>query len=219
MRTVKSNRPHPGTARFSGPAWVGLRFTGPLKRAVPVILLSTLAAGCTKPSAANIALRKQVQDLSAEIEDLKRQHAADLADDAVQPGSHAATQPISAAQADGLFTTHGVRFGRLTQATNAGVELHLILTDDDGNDFKAAGAIAVDLFDLSDAGRRVGQWNFDAAATRKMWNGTGLRYEYVVECPWPQPPAGKEWTLKVTFTDALTGRVFTAEQSLALRPE
>lgn len=193
------------------------RQTSATSVAASVLLLCSITlTGCFAPSSANIALRKQVQTQQEEIDQLKRQHAADLADDSVQSGNPAASQPISAAQAQALFTTHGVRLGKLSRADAKGLTLHVIPTDDDGQDFKAAGAITVDAFDLTDAGERVGHWEFDATKAKSLWNGSALRYEYVVACPWPQQPSAKEWTVKVTFTDALTGRAFTTQQTIKL---
>src|SRR6478609_6309721 len=101
--------------------------------AASVLCLAALfTTGCFAPSSANIALRKQVQTQQDEIDRLKRQHAADLADDSVQTGGPAASQPISAALAEGLFTTHGVRLGKLSRADDKGLKLHVIPTDDDG---------------------------------------------------------------------------------------
>ncbi|HEX8324385.1 MAG TPA: hypothetical protein VF595_10790 [Tepidisphaeraceae bacterium] len=184
------------------------------------------AAGCFKPSAANIALRKQVQEQSRQIEQLSRQHSADLASLEVQGDGPASRPALSPALAADVFTTHGVRLGRLTRSSQAGAAsggdglvVHVIPTDDSGDDLKAAGAVTVEAFDLADAGRRVGHWSFTPAQTRAFWNGSGLRYEYVVPCPWPQKPNARELTVKVTFVDALTGRSFSAQQVVSLGGE
>jgi hypothetical protein len=182
--------------------------------AFALVVLSLALSGCTSPSAANIALRKQVQTQQEEIERLKRQYDAVLADYHVQPGRPPTSQPISADQAQLLFTMHGVRLGKLSRADEKGLTLHVIPTDDDGQDLKVAGSIVVDAYDLSDAGQRVGRWEFDAAKARSLWNGNLLRYEYVVPCPWTQPPTANELTVKVTFVDALTGRTFTTQKAI-----
>ena len=189
-----------------------------MRLALPLILISLSAFGCSQPNAVNIALRKQVQDQAEEIERLKRQRAADLADNAA--ATQPATKPaLAAGTADSLFTTHGIRLGRLSRATKGGLTLHVIPTDDGGDDFKAAGSIAVDAFDLSADGKRVGRWEFDLGATRPLWNGSSLRYEYVVPCPWQQAPSAEKVTVKVTFVDALTGRSFAVQQEMATQPE
>lgn len=175
--------------------------------------LTVFISGCTSPSAANIKLRKELQDQQAEIDQLKREHAADAAGRRATATTGPTIPPaLSPDQTAGLFTTHGIRLGRLTGQDDKGLVIHLIPTDDAGDDFKAAGGITVEAFDLAAEGKRVGRWEFDAAKARSFWNGTGLRYEYVVPCPWTDKPATSQLTVKVTFNDALTGRVFDTQQ-------
>jgi hypothetical protein len=45
-----------------------------------------------------------------------------------------------------------------------------------------------------------------------------MLYTYVLSCPWQSPPKHSDITLKVTFTDALTGRAFTAQKSIKVAP-
>lgn len=194
-------------------------------RATALSIALFAVVGCAKPNAANIALRKQVQDQQTQIEQLNRRHAADVANlKALENGPSSA--PSYGAPND-LFTTHGIRLGRLTgpgdfDPASPGIDglvVHVVPTDDDGDDFKAAGAITVEAFDLTDAGRRVGRWAFTVAQAKPMWNGNGLRYEYVVPCPWQDKPTAKQLTVKVTFVDTLTGRSFDTQQIVALRAE
>ena len=181
--------------------------------ALSLLALTAFVSGCTSPSAANIKLRKELQDQQAEIDQLKREHAADAAARrAIATTGPSASPALSQDQTAGLFTTHGIRLCRLTGQDDKGLVVHLIPTDDAGDDFKAAGSITVEAFDLAAEGKRVGLWEFDAAKARSFWNGTGLRYEYVVPCPWTEKPANSQLTVKVTFTDALTGRVFDTQQ-------
>ncbi|MDB5327336.1 MAG: hypothetical protein JWM57_2905 [Phycisphaerales bacterium] len=180
--------------------------------------MSSVVLGCFAPSSANIKLRKELQAQQVEIDQLKREHAADAAGRralaTTGPSSTAALSPELAAA---LFTTHGIRLGRLTGQDDKGLVIHLIPTDDAGDDLKAAGSITVEAFDLAAEGKRVSAWQFDAAQARSLWNGSGLRYEYVVPCPWTEKPASGQITLKVTFTDALTGRVFDTQQVVAIK--
>src|SRR3954465_6370429 len=70
-------------------------------------------SGCGKPNTANIELRRQNQQLHAQVEDLNRQRAADQATIAGMKG--ATTVPTLAEDRIGqLFTVHGIKFGRLT---------------------------------------------------------------------------------------------------------
>jgi hypothetical protein len=44
-----------------------------------------------------------------------------------------------------------------------------------------------------------------------------MLYTYVLKCPFEQPPAHETLTIRVTFTDALTGRVFTAQREVQFK--
>ena len=191
-----------------------------MRRVLALTVGSVALCGCSAPNSANIALRKQVQDLQDRVVRLDREHAADLATTRASTSRPVGSPDLSPRQLDTLFTVHGVRLGRLTTLATrppdapegkAVLTVHVIPTDDDGNDLKAAGAIAVQAFDLKHDGHQLVDSRIDADATRKLWNGTGLRYEYVVPCPLDKPPAGTELTVRVTFTDALTGRAFDTQ--------
>jgi hypothetical protein len=166
--------------------------------------------GCDASKSANIALRKQLQRQQETIDRFTRQQAGYEADRvaASRPTSGPALTPQQTAL---LYTTHGLRFGRLTGFDDGGLTVHLVPTDQDGDDLKAAGAITVEVFDLADAGRRLSRVTLGPGEAMKAWNGTGLRYEYVVPCPLPATPK-RDLTVRATFTDALTGRVFDAQQ-------
>src|SRR6478735_2528177 len=72
-----------------------------------------LLCGCSTPSKANIGLRKQIDDLQAQVDNLKRQHDADVATIAGIRG--ATTVPsLPEDRVAQLFTTHGLKLGRLT---------------------------------------------------------------------------------------------------------
>ncbi|MGN6504975.1 MAG: hypothetical protein ACTHM6_05370 [Tepidisphaeraceae bacterium] len=176
--------------------------------------------GCTTPDAANIQLRKQVQSLQDQNQRLQIQHVADQA--SLKEMQSGTTLPTTFPASDFglLFTAHGIRLGRLTGGVDLdpakpgdeALRVSVIPFDEDHDDFKAAGSISVDAFDLDEPNTRIGHWTFSAAQTRDLWNGHGLMYEYVVTCPWQSKPQHSELTVKVTFVDALTGRAFSEQK-------
>src|SRR5687768_18101498 len=126
-------------------------------RCSSVAILFVLAvAGCSKPDKANIALRKQVQDLESEISNLKRTRDADLA--AIRAlESRATTIPtLPHDRLEQVFTTHGLKIGRLTGGADADpskqgdevLKVYAVPTDQRGDLLKAAGSFAVDAYDL-----------------------------------------------------------------------
>lgn len=181
-------------------------------------------SGCGgSPDKANIALRKQNQDLREELESLNRKRAGDLATiDALRASAGiSATQQLAEDRIAKLFTTHGLRLGRLTGGARSKPELtaddvikvYAVPTDEAGDPLKAAGSFTVSAYDLADTKQPlVGQWEFGADDVRKMWYGDAMLYNYVLACPLPRQPTHGELTIRVVFSDSLTGRKFEAER-------
>jgi hypothetical protein len=183
--------------------------------------LAVALIGCgAKPNAAAIELRKTLQDRDAKIVDLDRRLAAANG----QVSSYQSTQPalatLPADRLAKLFTTHGIRLGRLTGGADLtyartgvhdGLKVYVIPFDETGDELKAGGSITVEAFDLAADKPLIGKWAFPPEQTKTLWNGQALLYEYVLPCPWQTPPSRPELTVKVTFTDELTGRTFTTQ--------
>jgi hypothetical protein len=189
------------------------------------IALPALLAGCGKPSAANIQLRKENQALRDKVAQLERLRQGDRATIAALEGRSTTRPAASWETIEGLFTVHGIKLGRLTGGDDSdpahpgheGVRVYLTPQDQHGDDLKAAGSIVVEIFDLAQTDRPlVGRWEFPAEEAAKHWYAAMLMYGYVVECPFDKPPAHPELTVKVSFTDALTGRTFTAQKVVTI---
>jgi hypothetical protein len=180
------------------------------------VLLATavaLVSGCKGPSAANIKLRKDNQQLRRRVEDLDRRHAADVAHIRALESKATTVPVLPQERVEQLFTVHGIKFGRLTGVSPEGVlKVYVVPTDDAGQQIKAAGSFLVEAFDLAKSSeQQIGKWEFGIEQARQNWFGEALLYEYVLTCPWTTPPQHPDITLKVTFTDALTGRQFNAQ--------
>jgi hypothetical protein len=179
-----------------------------------------LLAGCTTPDKANILLRKENQELREKVTRLDRTHEADRAI-IVSLESSATTLPsLPPDRLDELFTVHGLRIGRLSGGADLnaakpgdeGLKIYIVPTDQDGEDLKAAGSFKIEAFDLAQKDhRKIGQWDFDLEQSKKNWFGP-LLYSYVLTCPWQTVPEHSKITVKITFTDALTGRRFQTQR-------
>src|SRR5438874_12356902 len=106
-----------------------------------LILIGTILAliGCKAPSAANIQLRKQNQELRAKVDDLERRHAADAAQIRAIESNTTTMPSLPQERLDRLFTAHGLQLGRLTGVDEKGVlKVYAVPTDDAGQQLKAA---------------------------------------------------------------------------------
>jgi hypothetical protein len=186
-----------------------------------------LAAGCYSPSKANIELRKTNQQLETRIDGLDLRHDADEATIRGLQSSATTVPVLPQDQLDQLFTVAGLKFGSLTggyhpdpdQYGDTMLKIYVAPIDEQGDKLKAAGSFHIDLFDLSlKSDNRIGAWDFDLAKTRSLWFGRGLLYTYVLDCPWQTAPVNLKLTARITFTDALTHRVFTVDKDVMVQP-
>ena len=183
-------------------------------------------SGCSGPNRANIELRKENQQLSAKIDQLNRRHAADQADIRVLDETTRAVEHLTEARLDQLYTTAGLRLGKLSggfhpdpnRVGDTMLKIYVVPIDQDGDPIKAAGSFRVELFDLAlPTDNRIGQWDFDLQAARADWYAQLFMYEYVLNCPFQNPPDHSSVLMRVTFTDALTGRVFTVDRDITVQ--
>jgi hypothetical protein len=128
---------------------------------------------------------------------------------------------LASERIDRLFTTHGIKFGRLTGGADLdpnkpgdeGLKVYVVPTDQEGHVLKAAGSFVVEAFDLGASGEvRLGRWEFPLEEARKLWYGAAMSYGYVLPCPWQTVPIHDEITVRTTFTDELTGRQFSEQR-------
>ena len=178
---------------------------------------------------ANIDLRKENQALAAKVAELERLRQADAAAILSHEDEVGTLPTLPRERLDRLFTTHGIKLGRLTGGADLdpkrpgheGLKVYVTPTDGSGDQLKAAGAITVEAFDLSreqGAGAKVGAWSFDVDATRRAWSSVLNRYNYVLTCEWQTPPAGGSLHVVVTFADELTQGVFKKAVDVTVEP-
>jgi hypothetical protein len=186
-----------------------------------------LAACGSAPDKANIELRKQNQQLQAQIEDLNRRHDADQASIRGLQAGVTTVPSLPQDQLDELFTTAGLKFGILTggyhsdpnQPADTMLKVYVVPIDQQGDRLKAAGSFHVELFDLAlKSDTRLGSWDFDLPTAKSDWYDGGLLETYVLDCPWQTVPAHAKLLARVTFTDALTHRVFTVDKEVTVAP-
>ncbi len=171
--------------------------------------------GCGSPDKANIELRKKNQDLQEQVKQLAGQRDADL--HRIQGfETRATTVPVLAeGRLDKLFTATGFKIGRLTNGDAQQLKVYVAPLDANGDELKATGTWVVEAFDLSDQERpRVGHWEFGPEDCKKDWVGFLLR-TYIFPCPWQHASKAQQLTVRVTFRDELTQRLFPAEEFVA----
>jgi hypothetical protein len=172
------------------------------------------------PSKANIELRKENQQLQGQISQLKLRHEADAATITGLTQRTGTVPTLEPARLEKLFTVHAVRLERLTGGADLdpdkpgqeGLKVYVGLLDQYGDEIKSSGSFVIEAFDLAEAqATRLGRWEFPVEQAQQNWHSFLTRYEYVLTCPWQSPPRHPDVTVRVQFTDELTGRQFSAQ--------
>ncbi len=198
--------------------------------AVVVVTAATallLSSGCGSPNVASIAVRRENPTLRNKIAELERLEQGHLAQIRAFESNATTVPSLGNERLATLFTTHGLRFGRLTggadldpkQPGDDGLKIYVVPTDAHGQPLKAAGSFVVEAFDLAKGDNaRVGRWEYPLDQAAKNWFGQAMLYTYVLPAPWQQQrPEHGELTIRVTFSDALTGRSFTEQKVVKVR--
>lgn len=189
--------------------------------------VAALLGGCGKPNQANIALRKQIQDLQQELAGVRQAREADQARLRGLEARATTVPTLPQEQLDRLVTTHGLQIGRLSggadldpaKSGDEGLKVYVVPIDIEGDPIKAAGEFTVEAFDLSDpANPLIGRWTFDGRQ-KELWYSELMLYNFVLPCPWQhRVPGDEKLTVRVTFVDELTQRQFTAQKVVPVRP-
>jgi hypothetical protein len=119
-----------------------------------------------------------------------------------------------------------IRLGRYTgfyDKNKDGTKEKLIVyvqpVDEAGDVVKACGTVDVQLWDLSvdPNNALLGAWHVEPQALHTMWFATivTINYRLMFDAP-PAVPHDRPLTVKVVFTEGLTGRVFT--EQVVIRP-
>ena len=124
---------------------------------------------------------------------------------------------------ENLFYVERIKLGRYTGGVDLdskggddAVKVYLKPIDQYGNVIKAAGEVKIQLYDLAAEPNEnlIGQYVWPANKISQQWSGGFVAYHYAFVCPWKLgAPKHEEITVRVEFTDYLTGRQFS-EQTL-----
>jgi hypothetical protein len=200
------------------------------KRILTIVLLTAvgLPAGCAGPArdstlwdkihqlqAEKNQLQTRTENLEAENQQLLEQcHALDALDPAVR---------LSAL--DRLVRIQIGKRSRLTDPNKDGqidtLIIHLEPVDQAEDIVKAPGEVRVSLWRLEPAADKhlLAEWAVSAEQLKTTWGHslTGRYYRLTFALPEGMPNKPEDLTVKVEFTDYLTGRILTAQTPITAR--
>jgi hypothetical protein len=162
---------------------------------------------------ANTHLKDELASAKMQVANIKAELAAKTPRVATLPAQRLAE----------LFTVSAVRISSDTRTahldnspTRNGFRVFVKTLMTGGMILPATGQFTIQAFDLSDGVKHplIGRWTFTPAESKKDWYGLFGLAEFGFNCPWKRPPQHALITFRVKFTDALTGRSFTAQRAL-----
>lgn len=182
-----------------------------------VLLAATAVAGCNGIAPGGDPLKELKQEnarLKGDLQDLRTTLAE-------QKEQIETLQALGDKRLERLFHVTAITLGRYTagvdlddEAGDDGIRVYLVPRDRDGHTIKAAGAVRVQLFDLAADPKEnlLGTFDFPVEDIGKLFASGFLTNHYKLDCRWKKPPANPDITVRVVFTDYLTGKTFTAQK-------
>jgi hypothetical protein len=203
------------TARLTR-LWIGL------------LAASLLAGGCSK-SPGEVALADQLAQSRRQVIELTQRKEALEYRLNQQDQQISTLVGLDGGRMDHLFTVEKINISRYSSAVTAdgsgpgrdAIRVYVECLDRDGSGLKAAGAIVIRLFDLSAKPEEVllGECSWPVDQVGRCWRDGLLAYHYDLLCPLPKGVALPDVvTIRVQFTDYLTGKVLSAQQFINLPP-
>ena len=128
-----------------------------------------------------------------------------------------------------LVQVSGIEFGRYTGARDKdndgfddGIIVYMVPRDRTGDKIKAAGEVEIELWDLeaAEGERELGRWHFGIEELPKYWLSLTLTNHFKFELDWApgKAPKHKNLTLKLKYTDVLTGKEFEIQKLITTNP-
>lgn len=199
---------------------------GPLACGLLVVALSPLfAAGCGVGSERKDPYQIKAQQIAQEktelMRDLQQVRAENeqLAQQIKALSVFPDDKPINPYE---IERVNIVRYTNFYDKDNDGKREKLIVyvqpIDAEGDAVKAAGTMDVQLWNLNNLSGQamLGQWQVDPNELRKMWFDTlvSANYRLTFDAPEELDVLAEPLTVKVTFTDYLTGEIFRDQYAI-----
>lgn len=184
------------------------------------------SAGC--PSAAELELRRRVDQLTGQVTEKDHQLAAQRLTIEQLHQQLGQVRGLTPEDLEKTFYPEKIEIASLSggddydgRPGDDGVTVYLRPLDRDGDAVKVAGDIRVELYDLANPPDQnlIGVYSIGVDQVSQLWYGKFATYHYTVRCPWKDgPPRHDEITIRATFVDYLTQRVITAQTACKISP-
>ena len=182
-------------------------------RTLVIASVATVALGCNsggKARSANVELRKEIADLKRE-NDVLRAEIGSLQAPTDDPASRPATLPAT------VVRTAGLKFGRLTGVKDGVLEVYVVPVDKAGDELKGGRRFRRGTCSTSRGTSRGCSRGRSPRAKRSRCGTTSFRSTATSSSAPSTAKLPEGLTLRVQFTETLTGGRFSAQQELTQR--
>jgi hypothetical protein len=194
------------------------------------LFVLVFTVGCESPGTpGKSSPSQQVQQLTEQKANLQKQlEQARTDNERLRRQVEALSKLPGDKRADVVYHLQAVKIGRFTNLYDEnkdGKKETLIVyvqpVDETGDVIKAAGAVEVQLWDLNkkETESLIGQWRIEPNEIKKLWFDSivATSYRLTFDVAGKVENLDKPLTVKIAFTDYLSGRTFT--EQFILRPE
>jgi len=188
-----------------------------------ISIFMALVAGCASPEQ-NETTSVQIEQLTQEKTELQKQiEQSEKENEQLRRQVQVLSGLPENLKLENLNQLKNIKIGRYTgffDKDDDGRKEKLIVyiqpTDEQGDALKATGTAEVQLWDLDKTNEQamLGQWKVEADELKKLWFETllSIYYRLTFDISDAVVNTEKPLTVKVTFTDYLTGKVFKEQK-------
>ncbi len=189
-----------------------------------VLCLLSFIAGCENANSIKTPLVEQIGNLTEQKTQLENQLEQTRAENKqLKKQMHVLSGLPEQVKGENLYRLGKIVIGRYTgffDKDKDGEKEKLIVyiqpIDEEGDIVKATGAVDVQLWDLNkeDGQALLGQWNVEPGELKKLWFATliTINYRLTFDIANKVKSFDEPLTVKVTFTDYLSGKVFKEQK-------
>jgi len=184
-----------------------------------------VVAGCENANNIRTPLVEQIGNLTEQKKQLENQLEQTRAEnEQLTKQMHVLSGLPEEVKGENLYLLEKIKIGKYTgffDKDDDGKKEKLIIyiqpLDEEGDIIKATGAVDVQLWDLdsSEANQALlGQWHVEPGELKKLWFATIVKtnYRFTFDIADKVKSFDEPLTVKVTFTDYLTGKVFKEQK-------
>jgi hypothetical protein len=194
-----------------------------------LLLAMVFATGCENGGGKGVSTSGQIQELTTQKADLQSKLAQTQAEnERLKKQNELLGRLGQDKRAEAIYHLKAVEIGRYTNLYDEnkdGLKEKLIVyvqpIDEVGDAIKVAGVVDVQLWDLNkeESKSLMVQWRVEPNELKKLWldtlMSTGYRLSFDITALWEKISSDKSaLTVKINFTDYLSGGVFTEQKAI-----